>query len=263
MNLVLLHSAFERELPLVTFEGFESLDSTNTYLKSVVKNVHKHNLKPQFCITNLQTNGYGQKARSWVSDSHSLTFSLLCKVPVGLNELSGLSLVVALGIVDVLSKFFKQVLYIKWPNDLYSEHGKLGGILIETVAYSPSSCWVVIGVGLNFSNSHALSVVNQSAPIDFLSVDGVEFQQENLVVVLIRKLIALCDNYSVNTFELLHDIYKRYDYFRLNQPVIVYDNERFFKGIYKGLSPAGEVMILCEDKVVNYHSGRVSIRPLD
>jgi BirA family biotin operon repressor/biotin-[acetyl-CoA-carboxylase] ligase len=58
---------------------------------------------------------------------------------------------------------------IKWPNDIWVEGRKLGGILIEA---RPQDGWAVIGVGLN------LAIAPEEFPPDLrqtaTSLDGVE-----------------------------------------------------------------------------------------
>lgn len=48
---------------------------------------------------------------------------------------------------------------IKWPNDMYSNGMKVGGILCHSTYRSKQFC-VVIGVGLNLDNSQPTTCVN-------------------------------------------------------------------------------------------------------
>ena len=48
---------------------------------------------------------------------------------------------------------------IKWPNDIYSNDMKIGGILCHST-YRAKEFQVVIGVGLNLDNSHPTTCVN-------------------------------------------------------------------------------------------------------
>ncbi|WP_127471452.1 biotin--[acetyl-CoA-carboxylase] ligase [Thiomicrorhabdus aquaedulcis] len=262
LNISLLRTLFCTELPMVEFTGFEELKSTNGYLKNKVKSLDNSCLKPHFCITNHQTAGYGQRNKNWLSNSECLTFSVLLKVPVNLVDLDGLPLILGLTLIEGLSDRFEQDLFIKWPNDLYTTKGKFGGLLIEVVSYKPNYCWLIIGVGLNLSNNLELSGDSLAAPIDFLKSE-VEFNLEILLVKLVERLINSCDNYSKNTFSQMHALYTKYDFFKLDQDVIVYDNQGFFKGKYKGLSATGAVRILQENKIITFRSGSVSIRPLE
>ena len=50
---------------------------------------------------------------------------------------------------------------IKWPNDIYSNGMKIGGILCHSSYRSKEFC-VVIGVGLNLDNSQPTTCVNDA-----------------------------------------------------------------------------------------------------
>lgn len=94
-----------------------------------------------------QTAGRGRLGRAWQSDDAALTFSLALPLPAAL-DLSGLSLAVGCTVADVLDPAGERI-RLKWPNDLFLDGAKLGGILIETVPLPSEQRGVVIGIGLN------------------------------------------------------------------------------------------------------------------
>lgn len=88
-----------------------------------------------------QISGKGRKGRAWLSaKGKSLTFSLLLR-PGGRRE--GLTALFALAAVEALGDFLGG-LAIKWPNDIFLNGKKLGGILAESKEDA-----VVIGLGLD------------------------------------------------------------------------------------------------------------------
>ena len=94
-----------------------------------------------------QTAGRGRLGRAWQSDDAALTFSIALPLPAEL-DLSGLSLAVGCTVADVLDPAGERI-RLKWPNDLFLDGAKLGGILIETVPLASGQRGVVIGIGLN------------------------------------------------------------------------------------------------------------------
>jgi BirA family biotin operon repressor/biotin-[acetyl-CoA-carboxylase] ligase len=98
-----------------------------------------------------QTAGRGRLGRAWLSDQGgddaALTFSFALSVPAEL-DLSGLSLAVGCTVADVLDPAGERI-RLKWPNDLFLDGAKLGGILIETVPLPGERRGLVIGIGLN------------------------------------------------------------------------------------------------------------------
>jgi len=97
--------------------------------------------------------GRGQQNNRWHSDpGKNLTFSLLLKpsfLPV--TQQFDLTRVVSLSIIKALEPLLGNNLKIKWPNDLYYNDKKLGGILIENILQGSQIKNSVIGVGLNIN----------------------------------------------------------------------------------------------------------------
>ncbi len=102
---------------------------------------------PLLLSASRQTAGRGRLGRAWQSDDAALTFSIARSFPVEL-DLSGLSLAVGCTVADVLDPSGERI-RLKWPNDLFLDGAKLGGILIETVPLAGHRRGVVIGIGLN------------------------------------------------------------------------------------------------------------------
>jgi len=167
-----IDALWQRLSPLLPGIGIEVLartESTNTVLLDRVRADYAHgarasygrrayDLQPCLLVAEHQTQGRGRMGRTWQSGPRgSLTFSL--GLPLELNDWSGLSLAVGAAIANALDPLnppdpqcpeATPRLQIKWPNDLWLDGRKLGGILIETVSVGPQRM-VVIGVGLNVS----------------------------------------------------------------------------------------------------------------
>ena len=98
---------------------------------------------PILLIAEQQTAGKGRLGRAWLGQrGQALTFSL--GLPYQPHSWSGLSLAVGLSLAESLGPDIQ----LKWPNDLWRQQRKLGGILIEAATQAGQS-YAVIGVGLN------------------------------------------------------------------------------------------------------------------
>ena len=64
-----------------------------------------------------------------------------------------LNMAISLGIYDVLQPLAGPSLRIKWPNDVYIDDQKIGGILLENTLHGYGIAWSVVGVGLNFNQT--------------------------------------------------------------------------------------------------------------
>lgn len=103
----------------------------------------------QLLVAERQSAGRGRLGRSWSSQgaAASLTFSLAWPLPPG-TPLDGLSLAVGVALAEALDPG-DTGLRLKWPNDLWWQDRKLGGVLIEALGAAAPA--VVVGVGLNLS----------------------------------------------------------------------------------------------------------------
>ena len=105
--------------------------------------------QPCLLVAEHQTVGRGRMGRNWqAAPGASLTFSLaLALAPA---DWSGLSLAVGVALAEALDPVpaGRPRIGLKWPNDLWLDERKLGGILIETVSVGPQRM-AVVGVGLN------------------------------------------------------------------------------------------------------------------
>jgi BirA family biotin operon repressor/biotin-[acetyl-CoA-carboxylase] ligase len=69
--------------------------------------------------------------------------------PADVSGLEVLSLRAGIAAAEALDRFAPEPIRLKWPNDLYVEQGKLGGILVEVRWREQSVEWVAIGLGVN------------------------------------------------------------------------------------------------------------------
>lgn len=118
-------------------------------------------------ITDRQMAGRGQRGNVWLAEpGQNLTVSLLLRPGfLAPTEQFWLNVAISVGIADALTPLTDGLLRVKWPNDLYIDNQKIGGILIENTIQGPSLAWSIIGMGINsnqtsFELSTATSLQN-------------------------------------------------------------------------------------------------------
>jgi BirA family biotin operon repressor/biotin-[acetyl-CoA-carboxylase] ligase len=135
-------------------------DSTNSQLLAAFR-TNAMSAEMTVLASELQQAGRGRLGRVWHSSpGASLTVSFALIVPVTPADLSGFSLMCGLAARDALLRHGVEG-FLKWPNDLLSSGGKLGGILVETQKLNDGGLGVVIGIGINVAGDegrdHALA----------------------------------------------------------------------------------------------------------
>ena len=145
---------------------FDEIDSTNEYLKKLVKREAISLTQPILVVAQRQTAGKGTKGRKWMDSPASLKFSLLIGFEGESERLALLSPYIALKLRKVLSAAAKEEIKIKWPNDLYCLGGKTAGILTEVIQ-KEGTTYLIIGVGINLATDPEV-VRNINTPIGSL-----------------------------------------------------------------------------------------------
>ena len=99
-----------------------------------------------------QTAGRGRRGKSWHSPAGA---NIYCSVgwqcQGALASLSGLSLAVGAILAESVAAHLGIQLQLKWPNDLFYQERKLGGVLVELLGEQDGGHNAVIGFGLNVS----------------------------------------------------------------------------------------------------------------
>ena len=131
--------------------------STNDDLKSDWALEQPH---PRVLVAGHQTHGRGLYDRQWhdqpkeESNSHALLASFSWDQPLQ-EQTPGLplSILAGLAVHHALEVFWthRHRPWLKWPNDIWVENGKLCGILIESTP-CPQEKRYAIGIGINLNN---------------------------------------------------------------------------------------------------------------
>ncbi len=103
-----------------------------------------------------QTEGKGQYGRTWTAQPGLHLAMTLIHIPTAMpvSDLPTMSMKVCLGILQALQQIAPDVPFqIKWPNDIYTSHHKLAGILIENTLSGQYVQQAIIGIGMNINES--------------------------------------------------------------------------------------------------------------
>jgi BirA family biotin operon repressor/biotin-[acetyl-CoA-carboxylase] ligase len=140
--------------------NLDSVDSTQDIIR-------KKEYKPGSWVTaKEQTSGRGRKGRPWsVFGDSRLIFSGKIEVPVENLILPMISIFVGNALLRTLRSHFPTVaniLSVKWPNDVYKNHKKVGGILLEADVEG-NHATIIIGIGCNLGSKYVPENLNDVA----------------------------------------------------------------------------------------------------
>lgn len=145
-------TCFDHYLATQTFgrplHVFERLGSTNTTLWDLMA----QGASPGTAVIAAQQDaGRGQWGRTWCSALGGLYLSVAIAPHIPASQTQELTICSAWGVAHRLRAAQIPVV-LKWPNDLFLEGYKLGGILTETAIQQGQIHQAVIGIGLNWQN---------------------------------------------------------------------------------------------------------------
>lgn len=239
-------------------EVFDQIDSTNSFLMS--GQVFDSG---SLCIAEHQTAGRGRRGREWVSPFGSnIYLSVLWHFSNGPSSISALSLAAGVAVVRALSQFNIEGIGLKWPNDIYWQGKKLGGVLVEVRGEADGPCTAVIGLGLNMFLPEAAAKTITQDWVDLQQViqDAV-VSRNHLVAVLINEFIGIITTYDTMEFNAYLDEWRSYDCLK-GKMATLYIGDQKIQGEMKGIDDQG--MLLLKDisgKITAYGSGEVSFNP--
>lgn len=100
-----------------------------------------------------QTQGRGRMDRRWFSPKGNLYASLALKpqTVAGAGPLLTLPHLGTLAAFEVLREYGCEGAWIKWPNDLYVDDKKIGGVLGEAIFQGQKLAGLVLGIGVNIN----------------------------------------------------------------------------------------------------------------
>lgn len=235
------------------FIELQSVDSTNNYaLAQVHAGLAQHGA---VFFAHEQVEGKGQRGKSWTSGKDTSVILTIVVNPQSLllSQQFQLSACVAISIYEFFSRYAGDATSIKWPNDLYWQDRKAGGVLIESIVGSRETedrssvighqsshwQWAAAGIGININQTSFPEQLKN--PVSLKQITGKEFKP-----VEMAKDICLIVDRNLKTLLTygFKDIYTFYNnhLYKKNEPVKLKKDNRVFDALIRGVSETGALM---------------------
>lgn len=234
--------------------------STNDYLLEALKSQRHGNIA---CFAEQQTQGKGRRGRSWISPfGHNIYHSLLWSFRKDAAELTGLSLAIAVAVLDAIRAYLdpkiSSSLGLKWPNDIYFGDQKLAGILLEMSSQAHDACHLVIGVGIN---THVSKKEAEKINQPFTSLDEIEkgsTQRNRLAGIVLNQLIATLVHFEKKGFLPYLNRWSSHDYLK-NRKIQLKYQDKIITGMVRGISDQGALLLEMNGKIQSFLSGDTQV----
>ena len=249
---------------LAVVEVFQNIDSTNKYARELTEN---GSASGAVVLAEQQSAGRGRRGKNWVSPfAANIYLSMVWDFEQGAQALEGLSLAIGVAVKRVLTAQGIDAVKLKWPNDIYVEQRKLGGILLEMVGDPAGQCTVIVGIGLNVSMP---AKSGDEIEQDWTDV-ATELKRQNsaaaspsrsaLAAALISEILPLLSTFQSQGFAAYRDEWQAADaFYGLN--AVISTPKQSIVGVVKGVDTNGALRLELESgKIESFIGGELSLR---
>ena len=250
---------------LADLEVFKSIDSTNKYAREKAEQARASG---SVVLAEQQSAGRGRRGKTWVSPfAANIYLSIVWDFEQGAQALEGLSLAVGVAVKRALNAQGVHGIQLKWPNDIYVEGEKLGGILLEMIGDPAGHCSVIVGVGINVAMPET-----QGSDIDQEWTDiRSQLQQcvdrknhrpsrNKLAAALISEIVVLLRDFQAQGFSMYRDEWQAADAF-YEQEAVISTPKLSITGVVKGVDKNGALRLQLENgKIETFVGGELSLR---
>jgi BirA family biotin operon repressor/biotin-[acetyl-CoA-carboxylase] ligase len=223
--------------------------------------------RPGVLFAELQTSGRGRRGRHWLAPFGSgLTFSVAWTYRETPADLQALTLALGVAVAGALHELGAADARLKWPNDLVTPRGKLGGLLTQLRHESGGPAYVVSGLGLNLRLPGSLGAdanITPALPPTDLHASIGELPARNAIAALLAaSMTAAFAEFGRSGFSAFIERWRAIDAL-YDRPVRVQQGGQWSDGIARGVDRDGALLVERSDGCLRVHSGDVSVRSGD
>ncbi|KAI3694942.1 hypothetical protein L1987_77926 [Smallanthus sonchifolius] len=201
------------------------------------------------CIADVQFKGRGRSQNIWESPKGGLLFSFTIQMEDG-RLVPLVQYVVCLAVTEAIKDLALKNgippldVRIKWPNDLYLDGLKVGGILC-TSTYRSKKFNISAGVGLNVDNDKPTTSLNEA--LQKLTC-GYQLRREDIISTFFNKFESLFHILINQGFQPLEELYYK-TWLHSGQRIVVQDQTLPIENVVtvQGLTSSGYLLAIADD----------------
>lgn len=251
---------YERFIKKVMY--FDIIDSTNQQAKKMGQSGCFENT---LIVSNEQTSGKGRLGRTWDSQrDHGIFMTLLLKPDISPESAPYFTMIASTAVAKAIDKITGIRTQIKWPNDIVLNGKKLCGILTELSAEINCIHYLVIGIGINISQTEFEPSLKDKA----IALNYNAMHTNELRLKIIQEFVECFEiyyNQFVHNMDLMDVVsYNREHSATLNKKVHLIYKDQIREAYAKDLDAFGRLIVINEaeqEEVIS--TGEVSVRGLN
>ncbi len=233
----------------------KKINSTNQYAKKYI-----YNNKCNWIViwTMNQTKGIGMNKNLWHTEKRkNLTFSIVFK-PIKtlyVKKIYIINLVISNAIHKTLSKCYnqnnKEKIWVKWPNDIFLNNKKIGGILIESSIFSKKIHTIIVGIGLNVYQKQFQKKWNASSLKEIFNLN---LDLDSLFYKIIYSFQKEYLFFTIYGEKLIRDYYINHLYLKDKTSIFyIYKTNHYISGTIRSITNQGFLVIESNKKLYFFY----------
>jgi BirA family biotin operon repressor/biotin-[acetyl-CoA-carboxylase] ligase len=233
----------------------DEIDSTNA---EVMRLLARGECATPVVTAETQTAGRGRRGQPWCSPAgENIYLSMGLSLSGGFSAVDGLSLVLGVAVAEALECLGAAPVELKWPNDIFIDGAKVGGILVELQGeLQDGVVHAIVGLGLNVHMTTA-PAIEQAWTSLALARPQLTWSRNALVSTLITSIADASDKFQSVGFTGFRSSWQSRDVF-FGRQIIARDGE--LQGIGQGIDHSGNYVLRTNEGNVAVRSGEISLR---
>ena len=246
--------------PALPFVELQSVDSTNNYAFAQIHAGLAHHGSAFFAHE--QVRGKGQRGKLWKAerDANIILSIVINPKPLLLSQQFQLSACVAVSAWQLFKQYAGDDTAIKWPNDIYWQDRKAGGILVEGIVGKKEALWqvtelgqsspgtqdtadwkwAIAGMGININQVGFPEELKN--PVSLKQITGKDHDPFNLAKELYLILNKNLTDLIANGFDNIYDLYVNCLY-KKDKTVKFKKGSRVFNATVKKVTKSGSLLV--------------------
>ena len=246
--MILIDSSFKGKL--LTFFDLKILQTCSSTNDIAIKNAKIGLPEGTSYLSYIQTTGRGRNNNQWESMNGNLFLSTILRPTMSKVKWHQLSIIIALSILESLIKLGveKNIVELKWPNDVLVQKRKISGILLESF-----DDFIVAGIGLNILKTPKNEIKWKTTKLyDHIDCVFPLKYIANMILKIVFKNYSIWQNKGFNFFR--NKINKCI--YNINNKIIIKLNSQSvdLSGVFLGIGDNGSLKIKVGNEYLEYYS---------
>lgn len=240
--------------------------------------IHKINIVYQTPSTNIDINNYdegdeftillaeyqslgkGRRGNRWISPIGKNIYLTIKFNEKFIKNISRFPIDIATIIAENLYAIGLKDIKIKWPNDIYVNDSKLGGLIVERILNPKNRASLILGIGINVNMDKIVDIDLDRKIVSLKRSLGVEYFDRNLLLAhLLPALTSAIKNNLSSNISSIKSSFEKYNLLINQELYVKQDNKEIF-GKYVDINDDGSLKIFSNGEYIDLYAGDVSIK---